>query len=56
VPPPVTVVPEPNYAWLLLTGFVALALIHRLRRSAILRLPNLSKEKRQPGGTRVVDP
>jgi hypothetical protein len=54
--PPVAVVPEPNYAWLLAAGFLALALTHVLRRRASLRLPNLSKEKRQPGGTSVVEP
>jgi hypothetical protein len=46
-------VPEPNYAWVLLAGFLGLALTHRLRRR---RLPNLSKENTQPGGTSVVEP
>jgi hypothetical protein len=55
-PPPVTVVPEPNYGWLLVAGFLALILGHGLRKRVILRLPNLSKEKRQPGGTSVVEP
>jgi hypothetical protein len=55
-PPPVAVVPEPNYGWLLASGFLALMLGHGLRKRVILRLPNLSKEKRQPGGTSVVEP
>jgi hypothetical protein len=38
-PPPVAVVPEPNYGWLLLAGFFALVLIHGLRRRAILKCP-----------------
>jgi hypothetical protein len=54
--PPVTVVPEPNYAWLLAAGFIALALAHGLRRRIMTRLPNLSSEQRQPGGTSVVEP
>jgi hypothetical protein len=55
-PPPVAVVPEPNYAWLLLAGFLALILGHGVRNRVMFRLPNLSKKKRQPGGTSVVEP
>jgi hypothetical protein len=55
-PPPPVVVPEPNYGWLLVAGFIALVLIHGLRRRVSLRLPNLSTTKRQPGGTSVVEP
>jgi len=54
--PPVTVVPEPNYGWILAGGFMALVLAHGLRRRLIFRVPNLSMEKRQPGGTSVVEP
>jgi hypothetical protein len=54
--PPVAVVPEPNYGWLLVGGFMALVLAHGLRRRVIFRVPTLSKEKRQPGGTSVVEP
>lgn len=54
--PPVTVVPEPNYVWILAGGFMALVLAHGLRRRVIFRVPNLSSEKRQPGGTSVVEP
>lgn len=54
--PPVTVVPEPNYVWILAAGFMALVLAHGLRRWVIRRVPNLSIENRQPGGTSVVEP
>ena len=54
--PPVTVVPEPNYVWILAGGFVALLVAHGLRRRVIFRVPSLSNEKRQPDGTRVVEP
>jgi hypothetical protein len=32
--PPVAVVPEPRYGWVLALGFLAMVLIHRLRRRA----------------------
>jgi hypothetical protein len=54
--PPVTVVPEPNLAWILAVGLLMMALAYRLRRRSILRLPNASAEKLQPGGTSVVEP
>jgi len=63
-PPPVTpppivppvVVPEPRYGLVLAAGFLAMVLAYGLRRRSILRLPNLSTEKVQPGGTSVVEP
>jgi hypothetical protein len=36
-PPIVAAVPEPNYAWFLLAGFLALLLMHGLRRRAVLK-------------------
>ena len=55
IPPPV-VVPEPRYFAILAAAFLAMALVNRSRRRSILRLPNLSTEKVQPGGINVVDP
>jgi hypothetical protein len=56
VGPPVAIVPEPSYGWVLVGGFLAMALTYGLRRRVILRLPNLSTEKLQAGGINVVEP
>jgi hypothetical protein len=53
--PPVTVVPEPSYVGVLAAAFLGMLLVYTLRRRT-MRLPNLSTEKLQPGGTRVVEP
>jgi hypothetical protein len=37
--PPVVVTPEPNFAWFLVAGFIALVLTHGLRRRTILKSP-----------------
>ncbi len=58
IPPivPPVVVPEPRYGGMAAAAFLALLLAYRSRRRSILRLPNLSTEKAQPGGISVVDP
>ncbi len=53
--PPVAVVPEPRYSWVLVAGILAMAVAYGFRRRAI-RLPNLSTEKFHPGGINVVEP
>jgi hypothetical protein len=54
--PPPAVVPEPNLGWLLIGGFGAMVLTHRLRKRVTLRVPNLSIEKFHADGTSVVEP
>ncbi|HTC34752.1 MAG TPA: hypothetical protein VK724_15335 [Bryobacteraceae bacterium] len=58
IPPivPPAVVPEPRYGVMVMAAFLAMMLAYRSRRRSILRLPNLSIEKTQPGGINVVDP
>ena len=55
VVPPVTVVPEPGYAWAMAAGLLTMVLAYSLRRRA-MSVPSLSTEKFQPGGTSVVEP
>lgn len=54
--PPVAVVPEPKFTWILAAGLLVMGLIYALRRRTTLRLPNLSTEKLQPSGINVVEP
>jgi hypothetical protein len=58
IPPiiPPLVVPEPRYGVVVAAMVLAMALAYRSRRRSILRQPNLSTEKVQPGGINVVDP
>jgi hypothetical protein len=56
VNPPVAIVPEPRYGWVVAAGLLSMMLAYGLWRRAILRLPNLSSEKLQAGGISVVEP
>jgi hypothetical protein len=54
--PPVAIVPEPNYIWILGAALLALLLANVWRTRTIRRVPTLSTENFQPGDTRVVEP